>query len=94
MKRRYLSALLLLWPLSGAAVEEVSLATRIYGDNESAAGLFLMPWQSGEGSDVDRPPRLLAGKPEVLDPQSFQRYVEWYEAQQAYRRWRLQRNNW
>lgn len=94
MKRCNLNALLLLLPLSATAVEEVSLATRIYGESEQAAGLFLMPWQSAEVSDVDRPPSLLDARPEPLDQQSFNRYVQWYQAQQAYRRWRLQRNNW
>lgn len=84
----------MLFPMTAAADEELSLAARIYGSQEQASGLFLMPWQSAQASDVDRPPSLLNEPPQRWEAQEFERYIEWHQAHQAYRRWRLQRNNW
>lgn len=94
MKLNYLLLALSLLPPLAAGLEEGDLATHIYADSEGATGLFLMPWQRAESSDVDRPPSLLDAVPQQLDPEGFQRHFQWYQAQRAYRHWRLQRNNW
>ena len=93
MKRLLIFGVLVL-PVTVAALDESDFGTRIYGANESSTGLFLMPWEKSELSDIDRPPRLLNEKAQQVDADSFYRYLEWQEARSAYRRWRLQRNNW
>ncbi|MDM4768734.1 hypothetical protein [Solimonas sp. SE-A11] len=63
--------------------------TTIVGEQESAVGLFLTPWQDERASDVDRPPSRLS--PVTPDAGSFAASAMAYESQWAYRREQLQR---
>ena len=72
----------------------IAPGTRIYGESEQAAGLYLVPWENSQASDVDRPPSLLDAPLTELDVAEFERYAQWIEAEKAYRLWRLHRNNW
>lgn len=63
--------------------------TTIVGEQESAVGLFLTPWQDERASNLDRPPSRLA--PATPDAGSFAASAAAYEAQGAYRREQLQR---
>ncbi len=63
--------------------------TTIVGEQESAVGLFLTPWQDERASNVDRPPSRLS--PATPDAGSFAASAAAYEAQWTYRREQLQR---
>lgn len=63
------------------------LGTTIVGEQESALGLYLMPWKEDTASDRDRPPALLDGSKVPLDT----REIEYHETTQAWRRERLYR---
>jgi hypothetical protein len=58
MKKLLLLALLLGTSPGTLAAESAAGAT-IFGDQESAIGLYLLPWREEAPSDIDRPPRLL-----------------------------------
>ena len=72
---------------------EQQMGVTIHGDDESAVGLYLMPWGEEPMSDIDRPPQLIDEGPRPINAAEFQRYAEWYQAHRAYRYWRLQSNN-
>jgi hypothetical protein len=72
---------------AAAAAEEAG--TTIVGEQESAVGLFLTPWQDERASDLDRPPSRLA--PAAPEAGAFAASAMAYEAQWAYRREQLQR---
>ena len=63
--------------------------TTIVGEQESAIGLFLTPWQDERASNLDRPPSRLAPAAPAAD--SFAASAAAYESQWAYRREQLQR---
>lgn len=63
--------------------------TTIVGEQESAVGLFLTPWQDERASNLDRPPSRLS--PASPDAGSFAASAAAYEAQWGYRREQLQR---
>ncbi len=66
--------------------------TTIIGEQDTAVGLYLTPWQDETASDADRPPGLYTPSLAQLDPQEFQRLVDYDDARLAYRRERLQRS--
>ena len=65
--------------------------TTIVGEQESAVGLFLTPWQEERASDLDRPPSRLAPAVPATDAADFARSAAAYDNLQAYRREQLQR---
>ncbi|WP_373096090.1 hypothetical protein [Zhongshania sp.] len=88
----FASALALSAVIPAAAGQEMGVT--VHGESEAPVGLYLMPWGEEPVSDIDRPPQLIDESPQVIDPEEFQRYAQWYQAHRAYRYWRLQRNNW
>jgi hypothetical protein len=76
----------------GAASSGSGPGTTIIGEQDTAVGLYLTPWQDETASNVDRPPGLYAPPLVQLDPQEFQRLVDYDDARLAYRRERLQRS--
>lgn len=79
---------------SGQQSETEGVGTNIYGEAEQAAGLYLVPWENSQASDVDRPPSLLDAPMTDLNVEEFERYAQWVKERKAYRLWRLHRNNW
>lgn len=67
------------------------LGTTIVGEEESAIGLYIMPWKEESASDLDRPPSLYRLPTETAPASAVQRQTEFYEAHAAYRREQLQR---
>lgn len=74
-----------------AAAPEAELGTTIIGEEESAIGLYIMPWKEESPSDLDRPPALYTPAVETAPASAVQRQTEFYEAHAAYRREQLQR---
>jgi hypothetical protein len=62
-----------------------TLGTTIFGDQEQALGLYLMPWQEEAASDIDRPPQLLHLLPELGSAESAETRAVLYESINAYR---------
>ncbi|MGB0213539.1 hypothetical protein [Algiphilus sp.] len=63
----------------------------IVGDQESAIGLFLMPWREDPASDMDRPPRRLPLAPDVGAVDDTRARVEIHETVDLFRRTQLER---
>ncbi len=87
----------LLWFAAAAATAQSpqaqpSAGTVIVGDQESAVGLYLLPWQEEQASDIDRPPSLFDVPARPVDPQQFKRRVQYEEAALAWRHERLFRS--
>jgi len=94
---RWLAALAMMTsPLAfaeeAAAPPDGAPGTTIIGEQDTAVGLYLTPWQDETASDVDRPPGLYAPPLEPLDPMTFERLSAYDDARLAYRRERLQRS--
>lgn len=91
-----LAALLLASPIVMAAeagAEQKAggeAGTTIVGEREAAVGLYLLPWQEENRSDIDRPPVLYRGLTEKIDAPHFVDRVASDEAEAAYRRVRLE----
>jgi len=66
--------------------------TNIVGEQESAVGLYLMPWQEEAAGDVDRPPALLSEPLQTIDSAQFEGRVRTDEAIASYRRAGVNRN--
>jgi hypothetical protein len=80
-------------PADRPAVETQNGAgTNIVGEQESAVGLYLMPWQEETAGDVDRPPALSSEPLQPIDPARFEGRVRTDEAIAAYRRAGVNRN--
>ena len=89
---RTLALLLCLLPVIAQAQSPANEAgTTVVGEQESAVGLFLTPWQDERASDLDRPPSRLAPAAPSTDAVDFVRSAAAYENLQAYRREQLQR---
>ncbi|TJY61155.1 hypothetical protein E4T66_11060 [Sinimarinibacterium sp. CAU 1509] len=80
------------WQPAAAQDSATAPGTTIVGEQDTAVGLYLTPWQDETASDVDRPPGLYAPPLAQLDPMEFQRLVDYDDARLAYRRERLQRS--
>lgn len=65
--------------------------TTIVGEQESAVGLYLTPWQDEYASDLDRPPSRLVATPQPLAAAAYIRRSDAEATLQAYRREQLQR---
>lgn len=58
--------------------------TTIIGDRELPIGLYISPWRSSTPeSELDKPSRYLDVSTEPLDPEVFERQVEYLEALDA-----------
>jgi hypothetical protein len=65
---------------------EPSAGTTIVGERESPIGLYIMPWRnSGAEQGIDRPARLLDVEPLPVDPATFKRQLDYYNALSAHR---------
>ena len=68
-----------------AGTEEPEIGTVIIGDQESAVGLYLMPWKDESAADMKRPPGLTDFSAEPLDEADFRRQSDYYESATAFR---------
>lgn len=75
-----------------AAVEPSPIGTTIVGEQESAVGLYLMPWQEESADESDRPPSLVEQPLSAIDDRSFDANVQTQETIAAFRRSGLPRN--
>ncbi len=89
--KHLLLSLCLLSAAAAAQTPAPEAGTTIVGEQESAVGLFLTPWQDERASDLDRPPSRLSPATPSLDAAEFSRSAAAYETLLAYRREQLQR---
>jgi hypothetical protein len=60
--------------------------TTIIGDKESPIGLYLTPWKNEYADrDMDRAAQFMQGDMKLVDPQVFNRQIEYYDRINAYR---------
>jgi hypothetical protein len=60
--------------------------TTIVGERESPIGLYIMPWRNSAAEEgIDRPARLLEEEPLAIDPGTFRRQLDYYNALSAHR---------
>ena len=64
--------------------------TTIVGEREAAVGLYLLPWQEENRSELDRPPILYRGVSSAIDARHFADRVASDEAEAAHRRMRAE----
>jgi hypothetical protein len=86
-----LCALLLCAGASPAAQDDErpaadDIGTRIIGERETAAGLFVSPWKEAPISDLDRAPRPYDVPLEPIDVQRFRRLADYDQAAREYAR--------
>jgi hypothetical protein len=86
-----LSALLMCAGASPAAQDDEQpaaedIGTRIIGERETAAGLFVSPWVEAPISVLDRAPRPYDVPLEPIDVQRFRRLADYDQAAREYAR--------
>jgi hypothetical protein len=93
------SAILLMFAASAAIAApgekpavNTQAGTNIMGEQESAVGLVLMPWQEEAAGDVDRPPALTDEPLKPVDVPQFEGQVRTDASIGAYRRAGVNRN--
>jgi hypothetical protein len=60
--------------------------TTIIGDKESPIGLYLTPWKNEYADrDMDRAAQFVQGDMKLVDPQVFDRQIQYYDRINAYR---------
>lgn len=64
----------------------------ILGDQDSALGLYISPWQEEAPVEIDRPPRLLDSETLIGDSEAFEERIAHEESRKAYRRARVERS--
>lgn len=75
------------------AVDTPSAAgTNVIGEQESAVGLYLMPWQEEAAGDADRPPSRVSEPLTPVDTTQFAGQVRTDASIAAYRRAGVNRN--
>ena len=72
------------------APEAGTAGTTIVGEREAAVGLYLLPWQEENRSELDRPPLLYRGVSSAIDARHFADRVASDEAEAAHRRMRAE----
>ncbi|MDB5970648.1 MAG: hypothetical protein JWQ90_3098 [Hydrocarboniphaga sp.] len=71
---------------------QAAAGSNIVGEQESAVGLYLMPWQEETAGDVDRPPALVDEPLKPVDTTQFEGQVRTDASIAAYRRAGVNRN--
>ncbi len=69
-----------------------AIGTTIMGEQESAVGLYLMPWQGEAPIETDRPPALVSEPLQAIDSAQFDARVQTSQTIAAFRRSSLPRN--
>lgn len=80
-------------PALSTEVREGGIGTTIVGEQDAAVGLYITPWKEESASDLDRPPSLFDAPAQPQDAAGFSRRVRYFDAAQAHRSERLQRND-
>jgi hypothetical protein len=71
----------------GAPAAAGDTGTNVFGDDESPLGLDITPWKENSAqSGLDRPARLLEESPARVDPDVFERRIDYYDTITAYRK--------
>ena len=69
-----------------AASKSGTPGTTIIGDKESPIGLYLTPWKNEYADrDMDRAAQFVQGDMKLVDPQVFDRQIQYYDRINAYR---------
>lgn len=69
-----------------AATVDATAGTTIVGEQDSAMGLYLLPWKDETASGMELAPALLDVPPTPLDDAQLQRVTDYREAAASYRR--------
>jgi len=80
-------------PALRTEIREGGIGTTIVGEQDAAVGLYITPWKEEKASDLDRPPSLFDVPAQAVDGAGFSRRVRYFDAAQAHRAERLQRND-
>ena len=63
------------------------VGTNVFGEDEAPLGLDITPWkENGAQNGLDRPARLLEESPARVDPDVFERRIDYYDTITAYRK--------
>lgn len=94
--KRLLGALLLLATTAPVSAQDEmpadeNIGTRIIGERETAAGLFVSPWKEAPISALDHAPRPYDVPLEPIDVQRFRRLADYDQAAREYAREQLYR---
>lgn len=80
-------------PAEKPAVDtQAAPGTNVIGEQESAVGLYLMPWQEEAAGDADRPPARVSEALAPIDTNQFEGQVRTDSSIAAYRRAGVNRN--
>ncbi|WP_428309358.1 hypothetical protein [Hydrocarboniphaga sp.] len=71
---------------------QTPVGTNVIGEQESAVGLYLMPWQEEAAGDADRPPSRVSEALAPVDTTQFEGQVRTDASIAAYRRAGVNRN--
>lgn len=71
---------------------QTPVGTNVIGEQESAVGLYLMPWQEEAAGDADRPPSRVSEALAPVDITPFEAQVRTDASIAAYRRAGVNRN--
>ena len=73
--------LLILSTMATAQQSQPQSGTTIVGERESPIGLYISPWRKAAPEEnIDRPARLLNEDAYPVDPDVFERQVQYYDA--------------
>lgn len=79
-------------PLAAQTPGPDAAGSTVIGDEEEAAiGLVLRPWREEAMSDVDRPPRALDLRPQLLSVEEVEARASQYEVLREFQRTQTQR---
>jgi hypothetical protein len=77
--------------LQSAVTASDQSGTTIFGERESAMGLYLTPWKNESPGDIDRPPFLADQSADLIDADDFRQQIQTKDMIAAYRRAQMQR---
>ena len=73
-------------PSTSVTTTDANSGTTIVGEQDSAMGLYLMPWKEEYASGMEQPPALLNVPPVAIDGDSLRRKTEYRDTTASYRR--------